>query len=114
MIFIPCSAILVLAIILNKKQPDDDILARIGDKNITVKEFLRRSELTIRPNNFKSKKTTLNNLLSEKMLALEAQQDKELIRNPVLLGAIRGIKEQSMRSALYQEAGLQQSQIGFQ
>ena len=103
MIFICCSAILVLAIILNKKQPDDDILARIGDKNISVKEFLRRSELTIRPVNFKSKKTTLNNLLSEKMLALEAQQDKELIRNPVLQGAIKGIKEQSMRSALYQE-----------
>lgn len=111
MIFLICSAILVLAIILLKKQPDDTILARIGNKDITVKEFLRRSELTVRPSNFKSKKTTLNNLLSEKMLALEAQQDKELIRNPVLLGSIKGIKEQAMRSALYQEVAFNKVEL---
>ncbi len=110
-IFLLCFIVLILVIILNKKQSDEIILARIGNKDITVREFLHRSELTIRPSNFKSKKTTLNNLLSEKMLALEAQRDKELNKNPVLLGAIKGIKEQAMRSALYEEVAYNKVQL---
>jgi hypothetical protein len=111
MIFVLCAAILVPAIILHKEKPDETILARIGDKDISIKEFLWRSELTIRPSNFKSKKTTLNNLISEKILALEAQRDKKLSKNPVLLGAIKGIKEQAMRSSLYKEVAYDKVQL---
>jgi hypothetical protein len=103
MIGILFAAILILVIFLKKKQPDVNILAQIGDKDISVQEFLRRSELTIRPVNFKSKNSALNNLVSEKILATEAERDHKLTHNPVLVGTIKGIKEQVMRNQLYYE-----------
>lgn len=80
---------------------DDKILAKVGDKKIYVNEFIQRSELTIRPNNFKDKETTLNNLITEKILAIEAEKNNLLIQNPVFQGTIKGIKEQLMRDKLF-------------
>jgi hypothetical protein len=69
------SAVVVLASAPARSQPDERILARIGDKQISVKEFLERSELTVRPGPFKNKNISLNNLISEKILALEAEHN---------------------------------------
>ena len=96
-------AVYFLACSSPKNQSDEIILAKIGEKEISVKEFLQRSELTIRPNNFKSKNTTLNNLISEKILALEAGYDNKILLNPAFQSRLKGIKEQFMRDKLYYE-----------
>lgn len=102
-IFFLLLALLSVHIPLVRSQANEKILAKVGDKEITMQEFLQRSELTIRPNNFKSKNTTLNNLISEKILALEAEQSNtNLLQNSAFLGKLRGIKEQLMREKLYE------------
>ena len=81
---------------------NDVILAKIADKEISLEDFLNRSELTVRPLRFKDKNTTLNNLISEKILAMEAEKGNDsLLHNPVFLGRLKGIKEQLMREKLY-------------
>jgi len=88
---------------ITDEQPSGKMLARIGNKEITVEDFLYRSEFTIRPARFKNKSTTLNNLISEKMLAIEAEQSNTvLLQNPIFLGKLKGIKEQHMREKLYE------------
>jgi hypothetical protein len=84
-------------------QPDSTILARVGSKEISVKQFLQRSELTIRPANFKEKQTTLNNLIMEKILALAAERNPEFSPNANLQLKLTGIREQLMRDKLYYE-----------
>ena len=88
-------------------QSDDGILARVADKVLTVREFQLRTELTIRPDNFKDKNTALDNLISEKILSLEARHTSMLPANPVFQATLKGIKEQTMRDKLKDEVGLQ-------
>jgi hypothetical protein len=99
--------LLALVLFLGHTLPEniskDTVLARVGSKEITVKEFLERSELTIRPQNFKDKYTTLNNLILEKILALEAEKNSEVLEKPAFKGILKGLKEQSMRDSLYHE-----------
>jgi hypothetical protein len=87
-------------------QSDNTTLARVVDKVLTMREFKLRTELTIRPDNFKDKNTALDNLISEKILALEAQQKSFLPANPVFQATLKGIKEQSMRDKLRDEIGI--------
>jgi hypothetical protein len=101
LIAILLAGVILLMIAACNRQPDESILAQIGDKEISVQAFLQRSELTIRPNNFKDKHTTLNNLIAEKILALEAERERELLKNPNLHLKLTGIKEQLMRDKLY-------------
>ena len=87
---------------------DEKILARIGDKTISVNEFIRRAEYTIRPpycsdENYIHRKIVLNSLIAEKLLALEAGENNELTRNEQFLDYIRGRQEQAMRQWLYNE-----------
>jgi hypothetical protein len=83
--------------------PSGKMLAKIGSKEITVEDFLYRSEFTVRPARIKNKNITLNNLISEKILAIEAEhRNTNLFKNPVFLGNIKGIKEQLMREKLYE------------
>ena len=82
---------------------NDVVLTKISDKEITVDDFLNRSEFTTRPARFKNKNTSLNNLISEKILAIEAEKSNtSLLQNPVFLGKLKGIKEQLMREKLYE------------
>lgn len=86
--------------------PPEEILARIGDKTITVNEFIRRAEYTIRPayckrDNYIHQKIILNSLIAEKLLALEAGSDNELVKNEEFRNYIRGRKEQAMRQYFY-------------
>lgn len=98
-------AILVAGISCTKNESSEKYLARIGNKMISPSEFMKRAELTVRPQNFNDKETVLNNLITEKILALEAGENNELVQNPLFQGQIRGMKEQKMREKLfYQEA----------
>ncbi|MGE5847444.1 MAG: hypothetical protein ACM34O_12015 [Ignavibacteria bacterium] len=88
---------------ITNEQPSGKVLAKIGSEEITVEDFLYRSEFTVRPARFKNKNTTLNNLISEKILAMEAEyRNTNLLKNPVFLGNLKGIKEQLMREKLYE------------
>jgi hypothetical protein len=95
-------ATLVLGTAPARNQPADKVLARVGNKEIRVKEFTQRSELTIRANQFKDKNTALNNLICEKILALEAGRNAALLQDPSFQGMLKGIKEQRMRDKLYE------------
>ena len=65
--------------------PEDQVLVYVGEKTITIQDFIRRSEYTIRPvycrqSNYVHKKIILNSLIAEKLLAIEMedQNDKQL------------------------------------
>lgn len=95
----------------NEPQFDDDILAKIGNKTISVSEFQTRAELIIRPEPYKDKNITLNNLVLEKILSLEAGSQSEALKNPNLQAQIKGIAEQKMREQLFVEVGLKNASI---
>lgn len=88
----------------------DNILFKVDDKVVTVDEFLRRAEYTIRPaycnsDNYIHKKIILNTLVAEKLLAMEAGDSNELEKNENFQAYIKGRREQAMRQWLfYQEA----------
>lgn len=99
---------LLLLLSCSKKEPlsRETILARVGDKTISVNEFIRRAEYTIRPaycrgDNYIHRKIILNSLIAEKLLALEAGRDNELTRNHEFQQYIEGRKEQAMRQWLF-------------
>jgi len=92
------------------KQPK--VLARIGDRVITVDEFLQRSELTPRPfycrgNTEKDKIIALNSLIAEKLFALEDGEESEMLARPTFLAYLKGRKEQYMREELYKKIAVQ-------
>lgn len=112
----PWILLLLLSILLiiydcGKKAPatsTEKMLAKIADKTISVDEFIRRAEYTIRPpyckgDNYIHKKIILNSLIAEKLFALESGDDNELSRNSQFQDYIRGRKEQTMRQWLYNE-----------
>jgi hypothetical protein len=107
-----CS-IFFLLLITNCSQTEDSntdqkILAQIGDKKITVNEFIKRSEYTIRPaycrdNNMIHKKIVLNSLIGEKLLAIESGEDNQLTNNSDFQAYLEGRKEQAMRQVHFYE-----------
>ncbi|RPH99685.1 MAG: hypothetical protein EHM72_10885 [Calditrichaeota bacterium] len=92
------------------KEPEPAVLARVGDRLITLDEFIRRAEYTIRPtylrgDQYVHKKMILNSLLAEKMVALEAGTDNPLYQSREFQNYIQGRKEQMMRKYLYNAEG---------
>ncbi len=90
-----------------KHIPPDQVLFTVGDKTITVNEYLERAELAVRPfycksNTEKSKRIILNTLVAEKLLAARPVADS-LQQNPRFLAHIQGIREQVMRRQLYEK-----------
>jgi len=97
-------------------EPKEIVLARIGDKTISLNEFIRRAEYNIRPvyckgSNNIHKKIVLNFLIAEKMLALEAGEDNELSQNKHYQRFIQGRREQAMRQLLYYNEGIKKVNI---
>jgi hypothetical protein len=85
---------------------DEKIIARIGEKTISLDEFVRRAELTIRPGYCRGeedfhKRIILNSLIAEKLLAIEAGENNELANNERFQDYLKGRKEQAMRQWLY-------------
>ncbi len=89
--------------------PRETLLARVGDRTLTVQEFLRRAEYTPRPaycsgNTPVHKKIVLNSLIAEKLLAIEAQDTSSLARSRWFQLFLQGRKEQAVRDWFYQLA----------
>lgn len=88
-------------------EPQEKVLARIGDRTITVNEFIKRAEYTVRPPYARGsgnldKKIVLNSLLAEKMFAIEAGDTNGFINSERIEAYLRGRKEQYMRQWLYE------------
>jgi len=97
---------------VKKEEQKEIILARIGDMTISLSEFKRRAEMTIRPpycrgDNNIHKKIIINSLIAEKMLALEAGEINELEQNKQFQLYIQGRHEQAMREWLLHEEGFE-------
>ena len=77
------SCIIIFAIIATscskpQRIKEELVLAIIGNKTITIQDFIRRSEYTIRPSycsrsNYLHKKIVLNSLIAEKLTATEME-----------------------------------------
>jgi len=96
-------AFLLLGCTSPKKQSNHIILTKIADEQITAREFSARSNLMFRPAKFKSKKTILITLISEKNLVLEAQENSRLLQTPALQSTLKDVQEKSMRYQLHYE-----------
>lgn len=95
---------------------DESILARIGDRTISVNEFIRRAEYTPRPaycagDNYIHRKIVLNSLIAEKLLALEAEDNDELRQNQEFQAYLVGRKEQAMRQWFYYKEAFEKVEI---
>ena len=90
------------------KIPEEVVLARVGPSVITIQDFIRRSEYTIRPDycrqdNYIHKKIILNSLISEKLTALEYEKHNEYVEDENLEPYLKGRKEQAMRQVYFAE-----------
>ena len=88
--------------------PEEIILAKIGPSIITIQDFIRRSEYTIRPDyckqdNYIHKKIILNSLISEKLTALEFDKGISEVNDEYLEYFLNGRKEQVMRQLYFSE-----------
>jgi hypothetical protein len=84
----------------------ETLVARIGDKDISVNEFIRRAEYAVRPpycrsDNYIHRKIVLNSLIAEKLMALEAGEQNELMENREVRLYLQGRREQAMRQWMY-------------
>lgn len=92
-------------------EPTERILIKIGDKSISVNEFIRRAEYAVRPpycngNNSYEKKIIANSLIAEKLMAIAATDTNAFITDNRIQTYLRGIKEQTMRQWLYEKDAL--------
>ncbi|MBN1559380.1 hypothetical protein JW998_03975 [candidate division KSB1 bacterium] len=90
------------------EEPPEKILVEIGDKTISVDEFIRRAEYSVRPPYCRGvhnldKKIILNSLIAEKLMSLEAGDANEFITHANIQAYLRGRREQLMRQWLYEE-----------
>ena len=81
------------------------VIAKVADKEITLDDFISRSEYTIRPRYCKGntgidKKIILNSLIAEKLLAIQSDIQGKLVQNPTFNDLMIGRKEQKMRMLL--------------
>ncbi len=118
MVFWVCCLSLILSHCGRKAKDNsaEKLLAKIADRSITVDEFIRRAEYTIRPayckgDNYIHRKIILNSLIAEKLLALEAGEDNELTRNEQFQLYLRGRTEQAMRQWLYHQVAYQKAKV---
>ena len=101
---------------MKKQEPEEVILAQIGEVTISLNEFIHRTEMTIRPkycngDNNIHKQIILNSLIAEKMLALEAGEDNALDQNKQFRLYLQGRQEQIMREQLLNEEVFQKVKL---
>lgn len=81
------------------------LIAKVADREITLDDFLSRSEYTIRPayckgNTNIDKKIVLNSLIAEKILSFQPEIRNKLLQNEMFTNLIQGRREQKMRALL--------------
>jgi len=89
------------------QEPAGEVLALIGDRVITKEDFMRRAEYTVRPafcsgTNYIHQKIILNNLIAEKLLAIE-YPETAIQADEDFQAYITGRQEQTMRQWLFKK-----------
>ncbi|MBE9510804.1 MAG: hypothetical protein IMY71_08000 [Bacteroidetes bacterium] len=115
-VFVLLGLLSVLCTQKPEPEPEEIILARVGTKTISLNEFIRRAEYTVRPKYCMGdgniqKKIILNSLIAEKMLALETGDNNELNQNERYQRYIQGRKEQAMRQWLFSKEGVEKVKL---
>ena len=93
------------------------IIAKVNDKSISLNEFLRRAEYTIRPSYCKNnsnidKQIILNSLIAEKLFSVEAEKNGFLLdQHKDIQLYMQGRKEQAMRQILYDKEVVEKVKI---
>ena len=92
-----------------------NILAEIGNKTITVNDFIKRCEYVPRPvycrgDNYIHKKISLNSLIAEKIFSIEFDRRNYDTTNDQK-NFIQGQKEQSMRQLMLKQFGFDKVKI---
>ena len=111
--------ILLLSILFERSrefEPEEIILAKVGDKTISLSEFIARAEYSIRPNYCKGsdnihKKRVLNSMIAEKLFAIEAGDTNQLAESEQVRRLIEGRKQQAMRQWLYHKEGFEKVKV---
>ena len=98
------------------EQPKEKILVKIGDKSISVDEYIWRAEYTVRPpycrgDHNLDKKTVLNSLIAEKLMSIEATDSNSIVITDRIQRYLRGRKEQAMRLWLYDKEAREKVQL---
>nr|MCS5638826.1 hypothetical protein [Candidatus Neomarinimicrobiota bacterium] len=96
--------------------PEHVILAKVGPRIITIDDFIRRAEYSIRPDycrqsNYIHKKIVLNSLIAEKLTALAVEKlgnDPDKVQFQAYL---TGRREQAMRQRFYADTFYSQTNI---
>jgi len=116
--FVGVFSLLLLLLFYRKPvQLEEVILAKVADRDISVAEFIRRAEYTIRPRYCKGnynvhKKIILNSLIAEKLLAIETEKnDPDVIENERILNYLKGRKEQAMRQYMYYDVAVKKVKL---
>ncbi len=96
--------------------PELQILAEVGSSSITIQDFIRRAEYTIRPDycrqsNYIHKKIILNSLISEKLIAIEYESQNAGSLDDQLNSALTGRKEQAMRQVQYAKESYDRTEL---
>jgi hypothetical protein len=94
----------------------EPVLARVGDRTITVGEYIRRAEYTIRPpyaklNTPVQRSIVLNSLIAEKLFAMEGEKESRLLKNERFQLEMKGRLEQAMRFYMYQHEALARADV---
>jgi len=95
----------IVSFLLSSDYSSNDILVKIGEKEILVSDFLKRAEYTPRPlycrgNTELDKRIILNSLIGEKLFSIE----NDLIELPQKVNSyLEGRKKQKMREVLFNE-----------
>lgn len=91
---------------INEKQT----LAYVGNRTITIQDFIRRAEYSMRPaycrqSNYVHKKIVLNSLIAEKMTALEMdKKSDDILESTNFRKFLMGRREQAMRQVFYNDS----------
>jgi hypothetical protein len=99
------------------KKCSETILANIDNRvTISLNEFIRRAEYTIRPpyckhNTYIHKKIILNSLIAEKLLALEAGKQNPILNNEEFQAYLKGRRDQVMRQWMHNVEATQEVKL---
>jgi len=115
LIFVLSMLLIHISCSSEKHYSDEKILAKVGDRVITLEEFIHRAEYTPRPkycngNAAYDKRIILNSLIAEKLLAINAIES-EYMQNKKFQNYIKGRQEQYMREFLFVKEGFEEDQL---
>ena len=89
---------------------EEQTLAYVGNRTITIQDFIRRAEYSMRPaycrhSNYVHKKIVLNSLSAEKMTALEMdKKSDDILESTNFRKFLMGRREQAMRQVFYNDS----------